>query len=45
MKRIDGRIKVVLNHFKVKDGIQTWEMFGKNNVEFELKSSLEKELV
>ncbi len=45
MKRIDGRIKVVLNHYKVKDGIQTWEMFGKNNVEFELQSSLEKELV
>lgn len=44
MKRIDGKVKVVLNHVKVADGIQTWEMFGKTNVQFELQSSLEKEL-
>lgn len=44
MKRIDGKVKVVLNHVKVDGGIQTWEMFGKTNVQFELQSSLEKEL-
>lgn len=44
MKRIDGKVKVVLNHVKVDGGIETWEMFGKTNVQFELTSSLEKEL-
>jgi hypothetical protein len=44
MKRIDGKVKVVLNHVKRDGGIETWEMFGKTNVQFELQSSLEKEL-
>lgn len=44
MKRIDGKVKVVLNHVKRDGGIESWEMFGKTNVQFELQSSLEKEL-
>lgn len=44
MKRIDGKVAVILNHVKVADGIQTWEMFGKTNVRFELNSSLENAL-
>jgi hypothetical protein len=44
MKRIDGKVRVVLNHVKREGGIETWEMFGKTNVQFELQSSLEKEL-
>lgn len=45
MKKIDGKISVILNHVKVAEGIQTWEMFGKTNVKFELLTGLEKELV
>lgn len=44
MKTTEGKIMVILNHIKVSDGFETWEMFGKTNVEFELTSSLEKEL-
>lgn len=35
---------VVLNAVTVKDGIETWVMFGKENRRFELKTALEKEL-
>jgi len=44
MKRIEGKVFIILNHVKVADGIQTWEMFGKTNVKFELKTSLENAL-
>lgn len=44
MKRIEGKVFIILNHVKVADGIQTWEMFGKTNVRFELKTSLENAL-
>lgn len=44
MKRIDGKVKVVLNHVKREGGIETWEVFGKTNVQFELQSSLENAL-
>lgn len=44
MKQVNGRIFIVLNHVKREGGIETWEMFGKTNVKFELQSSLEKEL-
>ena len=44
MKRIDGKVFIILNHVKVADGIETWELFGKTNVKFELKSSLENAL-
>jgi hypothetical protein len=44
MKRIEGKVFIILNHVKVADGIQTWERFGKTNVKFELKSSLENAL-
>jgi len=44
MKQVNGKIFIILNHVKVADGIETWEMFGKTNVKFELKSSLENAL-
>jgi hypothetical protein len=44
MKQVNGRIFIVLNHVKVADGIETWEMFGKTNVKLELKTSLENAL-
>lgn len=44
MKKIDGKVNVILNHVKVADGIETWEMFGKTNVQFELLTSLENAL-
>lgn len=44
MKRIDGKVKIVLNHVKRDGGIETWEIFGKTNVQFELKTSLENAL-
>jgi hypothetical protein len=44
MKQVNGRVFIVLSHVKVVDGIETWQMFGKTNVEFELKTSLENAL-
>jgi hypothetical protein len=44
MKQVNGKIYIVLNHVKRADGIETWEMFGKTNVKYELKSSLENAL-
>jgi hypothetical protein len=44
MKQVNGRVFIVLNHVKVADGIESWEMFGKTNVKLELKSSLENAL-
>jgi hypothetical protein len=43
MKRIDGRIKVVLNKVKVENGIQTI-IIGSSVRPWEILSSLEKEL-
>jgi hypothetical protein len=44
MKTLNSKVYVILNHVKVVDGIETWEMFGKTNVRFELNSSLENAL-
>jgi hypothetical protein len=44
MKTLNSKVHVILNHVKVVDGIETWEMFGKTNVRFELNSSLENAL-
>jgi hypothetical protein len=44
MKTLKSKVHVILNHVKVADGIETWEMFGKTNVKFELNSSLENAL-
>lgn len=44
MKSVNSAVSVVLNAVTVKDGIETWRMFGKDNYSFKLKTSLEKEL-
>ena len=44
MKTLKSKVYVILNHVKVDNGIETWEMFGKTNVRFELNSSLENAL-
>lgn len=44
MKHVNSKVNVILNHVKVDNGIESWEMFGKTNVKFELKTSLEKAL-
>jgi hypothetical protein len=44
MKQVQGKVMIVLDHVKISDGIETWEMFGKTNVRFELKTSLENAL-
>ena len=44
MKEVASKVYVVLNHIKKSNGFETWEMFGKTNVKFELVSSLENAL-
>ncbi len=44
IKKVEKEIFVILNHVKVTDGIQTWEMFGKTNERWKIVSSLENEL-
>jgi hypothetical protein len=44
MKTLNSKVHVILNHVKVVDGIETWEIFGETNVRFELNSSLENAL-
>lgn len=44
MKSTISKTHVVLNAVTIKEGIETWEIFGKDNVRFELLTSLEREL-
>ena len=44
MKQVGKETFVILNHVKVADGIQTWELFGKTNMRWKIVSSLENEL-